>query len=373
MKTKTVLGSLFASAIASAAPRMPTHVACIGDSITQGVGASSPATDWVSDLSTTLGSGVHVGNFGVSGTTMMKVSDNPYWNQGAWTNARNFVTSAGANAVVDVIIMLGTNDSKDNPSGVDNWTSTAPDRYRADYNAMLDALLALTPKPVVFLALPPTAYGHAYDIDGTVIQNQELPIIKDIAKMRGLPIIDVFDATANLPGDFGDGIHPNDTGHALVAHTMDLGLMRQPSGVLSAVAGAGDVVLSVQSSDTVAFSHVDFLQNGSVVGSAAAAPFEFHWTGLTAGASYTVSANVTDTTTATGTAPATSFVVGADLDADIGERVDAGTTAHGDAGAGKPAAAGCAYGGDTDWLALMFVLAFVAARVSSSARRGVKA
>jgi lysophospholipase L1-like esterase len=98
----------------------PTAVACIGDSITQGVGASSPSTDWVSDLGALLGSSVTVGNYGVSGTTMLMQSNSSYWDTGDLPMVETFVTSSGANAKVAVIIMLGTNDSKDNPSGVDN-------------------------------------------------------------------------------------------------------------------------------------------------------------------------------------------------------------------------------------------------------------
>jgi lysophospholipase L1-like esterase len=211
---------------ARSARATPSDVACIGDSITAGVGASTPSKDWVSDLAALLGSGVTVANYGVSGTTMMKVSNSPYWSTGDLAMVEGFVTDAGASSNVAVIIMLGTNDSKDVPDGgVDNWNATAPMRYAADYNAMIDALLALTPKPQVFLALPPPAFANTFSIDGTVIANQINPIIFGIAAQRQLPVIDVHSALAGMSGLFPDGVHPNDMGHTIIATTMKNGLL----------------------------------------------------------------------------------------------------------------------------------------------------
>ncbi len=97
---------------AAAQPRMPTHVACVGDSITAGTGASSSAKNYPGDLQGLFGSSVKVSNFGHSGATMLSTGNTPYIKQSEYTSATSFVSGAGANAVVDVIIMLGTNDSK---------------------------------------------------------------------------------------------------------------------------------------------------------------------------------------------------------------------------------------------------------------------
>ena len=77
-----------------------------------------------------FGSTVHVGNFGVNSATLLSTGDLPYKNQSQYTAATTFVSGAGANAVVDVIIMLGTNDSKSY-----NWmsgTSTRAAQYVTD-------------------------------------------------------------------------------------------------------------------------------------------------------------------------------------------------------------------------------------------------
>jgi len=92
--------------INSAAYKAPVRVACIGDSITEGVGGGvKPATSWPAQLQGLLGASWQVGNFGVSGRTLLKQGDLPYWNDKAYQNALGFKPDV-------VIIMLGTNDTK---------------------------------------------------------------------------------------------------------------------------------------------------------------------------------------------------------------------------------------------------------------------
>jgi acyl-CoA thioesterase-1 len=244
MKGAAPLTAVACMTFAGSVYALPTRIACIGDSITAGVGASSLSKDWVSDLGTLLGPSVTVADYGVSGTTMMKQSDSSYWNTGDLPMVEAFVRNTGANATAAVIIMLGTNDSKDSPTGVDNWTATAPMRFAADYNSMIDDLLALTPRPQVFLALSPPAFANGYAIDGTVIANQVVPIIRGIAADRQLPIIDVHGALAGMSGLFPDGVHPNDMGHMLIAMAMQGGLraptIPPPDGGLSDAAAPPD-------------------------------------------------------------------------------------------------------------------------------------
>jgi acyl-CoA thioesterase-1 len=206
-----------------------TAIAFIGDSITEGDGASSVAKDWVSLVGTMFGPSVTVGNFGESGATMLKVSDDSYWTTDGLADAESFLAHADAAASggLAVVIMLGTNDSKDDPSGIDNWNGTAPARFVADYGAMIDALRASSPSVRVFLALPPPAYTYDYDIDPTTLASQVVPLIRTLAAQRGLPLIDVFDAFGSDAGaDFPeDGIHPDDTGQAVIAQAMYSGLL----------------------------------------------------------------------------------------------------------------------------------------------------
>jgi lysophospholipase L1-like esterase len=199
-----------------------TRVAFIGDSITAGVGASTAASQWVTLVEASLGPDFAVGNFGVSGATMMKVSDDPYWSSGGLANVATFLAGTDPGQRAMVVIMLGTNDSKDDVAGVDNWTSTAPQRFHDDYGAMIDQLQASRPAPQIFLAAPPPAYSYDDDIDPGVIAQQIAPLVEQLAAERRLPLVPVFAALSDQDagGAFPDGIHPDDDGQALLAAIM---------------------------------------------------------------------------------------------------------------------------------------------------------
>lgn len=212
-----------ATSTANAAARAPTHVACVGDSITAGVGASSSNTNYPAALQTLFGSSVKVMNFGHSGATMLSVGDLPYQQQSEYTAATSFVSGAGVSAVVDVILMLGTNDSKPY-----NWTvgtATRAEQFRKDCAAMVDHFTQLSTHPLVYLALPPHAYTNTYQISGTVLHDEILPVLKQVAADKGIPVIDVDTPTTGHPELFPDGVHPNDNGYRIVAQVMHDGLL----------------------------------------------------------------------------------------------------------------------------------------------------
>jgi hypothetical protein len=128
----TVGASLWASQ-AAAQVRMPTHVACVGDSITYGYMASSAAAAYPSVLQNLFGSSVQVMNYGHNSATMLSTGDLPYQTVAEYTAATTFASDAGATAVVDVIIMLGTNDPGRRP----------PERHRVRAGRAGDAQWSL--------------------------------------------------------------------------------------------------------------------------------------------------------------------------------------------------------------------------------------
>jgi lysophospholipase L1-like esterase len=237
MTLVVALTAALSASRATAAARVPTHVACVGDSITYGYAASSSAAAYPTVLQTLMGSSVKVSNFGHSGATMMSVADQPYQNTTEYTSATTFVSGAGTSAVVDVIIMLGTNDSKSY-----NWmvgTGTRAAQFVTDCGAMVDHFASLSTHPLVYLAFPPRAFTNTYGIDGTIIHDQMLPLIQQVATAKGVPIIDVDTPTAPHPELFPDGVHPNDTGYMLVAQVMYDGLMQSSAGGQGGHAGTG--------------------------------------------------------------------------------------------------------------------------------------
>ena len=87
-----------------------TRVACLGDSITN-------MTGYPADLQALLGKNSTVGNFGFNGAAVNFYSDRTYFFSDSYRYARNFQPTT-------VIIMLGTNDARNNLDGqINNFTS----------------------------------------------------------------------------------------------------------------------------------------------------------------------------------------------------------------------------------------------------------
>lgn len=199
-----VLSIVFGITVATAqTPKPPLRVACIGDSITFAA-ASGPRdeTSYPAQLQVLLGSGYEVRNFGVSGATMLRASERPYWNQKQYAEAKEFLPDI-------IVIKLGTNDSKPQ-----HWNAEA---YARDYRDMVDELAALPSKPKIILCRPVPAFSENFKIRNTVIVGEIIPIVDEIAVEKRLPVVDAYNALLNYGVDFPDGIHPDAHGCNLLS------------------------------------------------------------------------------------------------------------------------------------------------------------
>jgi len=189
--------SMFAAEVSAVVEPAVVRVACVGDSITQGSGAER-GKSYPSQLQEMLGSAWEVGNFGVSGRTLLKKGDHPYWIEPAYQNALKFKPAV-------VIIMLGTNDTKPQ-----NWKFEA--EFVADYTELVNSFLALESKPRVFVCRPcPVPEPGKYEINEAAIQ-QEIPRIDALARDLKLGVIDMHAALEGKPQLLPDRVHPNTEG-----------------------------------------------------------------------------------------------------------------------------------------------------------------
>ncbi len=274
------LSLVLPSSFSQAAPRPVTHVACVGDSITAGAGASQSSANYPSRLQRLFGDSVQVQNFGRSGATLLTVGDLPYIEQPEYTAATNFVDNAGSDAVVSVVIVLGANDSK--PF---NWDGAGrPEQFLTDYLALVEHFQGLSTQPTVYVALPlATGNNPCCDIRGDVIADDQIPLIEQVAQERRVPIIDLNAPTAGHPEYFGDGVHPNDGGYTIMADLVKAGLGREPSAsiempVMGASFPAGSIPITVAvSGDTVDIASVEFFDGDTSLGTETTPPFTFTW------------------------------------------------------------------------------------------------
>jgi lysophospholipase L1-like esterase len=323
---------------ARAEPRKPTHIACVGDSITAGAGASVASKNYPSQLQVLLGNSVQVKNFGNSGSTMLSdgFGDKPYIKQAEYTGATDFVSNAGAAAVVSVVIILGANDSK--PYNWDPAAGKNDQQYLKDYRAMVDHFAGLSTKPTIYVAYPlATGTNPCCDIRGNVIHDEQLPLIEQLAMEKHLPIIDLNTPTTGHPEYFGDGVHPNDAGYLVLANLVKKGLEREPTvSITSPNMGAmlpwvGPPLTANASADYVDIASVEFFEGVTSLGKVTAKPFTLN-ASLPPGA-HQVTAKATDATLANATSEAVSFTLTIGV-SDTGGFGGGGGSAGGSAGVG---------------------------------------
>jgi beta-galactosidase len=187
-----VIGAALSLGLVSA--RATITVACVGDSITAGYGLTNAGTQsYPAQLQTLLGGGYTVNNYGYSGATVLKSSDNPYW------NTSTFSTSTNSNAAI-VIIMFGANDSKSW-----NWNAV---NFTNDYLSLIRIYQSMPSHPKVYACYTtpmflPTAFGTTFD--PVFIENTVEPAIGSVAKMAPVSLIDNQTPLLNHPDCFRTG------------------------------------------------------------------------------------------------------------------------------------------------------------------------
>ncbi|MGC4030329.1 MAG: GDSL-type esterase/lipase family protein [Tepidisphaeraceae bacterium] len=184
------------------------RVACIGDSITYGAGiANREQNSYPAKLGGLLGDGFAVRNFGVNGTTALKVSDRPYVERPIYAKALAYKA--------DVLVMaFGTNDTKPQ-----NWKGA--DAFTADYKAILADFRKANPAVKVFVCLPVQCFlDGEWSIRDHVIRDEVIPAVKKIAAEEKATVIDLRSALNGKHDLFPDNIHPNAEGAAIMAKTV---------------------------------------------------------------------------------------------------------------------------------------------------------
>jgi acyl-CoA thioesterase I len=187
------------------------RVACIGNSITFGHGLKKEET-YPSQLQTSLGTDWLVGNFGVSGRTLLSKGDFPYVKERAFADAKAFAPDV-------VIIKLGTNDAKPQ-----NWKFA--NEFVDDYTLLIKEFQSLPSHPTVMICLPVPAYGTNFRINDTVVNDRITRLVKEVAEKNEVMLIDLFGPLSGHPEWFADKIHPDAKGAAEIAATISKKLLK---------------------------------------------------------------------------------------------------------------------------------------------------
>lgn len=191
-------------------------VACIGNSITYGLGIEKRDENaYPSKLQKLLGSDYKIENFGVSGRTLLRNKDGDekqrsIFDEKQYRNALAFKP--------DIVVMkFGTNDSR-----AENWASNAEDGrnyFYKDYVDFINSFRAVNPNVTIYICYPiPYFRDNTQEREhAKVIIEEVIPIIKQVAKKNNVHLIDLHSAFLDKRSLTYDDVHPNAEGAALIA------------------------------------------------------------------------------------------------------------------------------------------------------------
>lgn len=187
------------------------RVACVGDSITQGINSADPQTmTYPAYIQQMLGLDYYVGNYGLSGYSICKIDEYSYFKHETYQNAKDFKPDV-------VLFALGTNDANPDPYYKSkDWTDPANNRvevFKQSTNELLDSFIEVNPDVQIFMILPASLFKVGNDSwkaepwTANIVKYSH-PLLKEIAEARNLPIVDLFDWSIEHKEVFTDGLHP---------------------------------------------------------------------------------------------------------------------------------------------------------------------
>ena len=193
----------------------PLRVACVGNSVTYGYGLANRGRDaYPVRLQAMLDSayGVNrfeVGNFGHSGSTLLRKGHRPYMNLPEFRQALDFKADW-------VVIHLGLNDT--DPRNWPDWK----EEFIPDYRALIDSFRAVNPEARILICkMTPIFDRHLRFQSGTRDWHAQIQqAIVQVAQGAGVQLIDLFTPLHSRPDLFPDALHPNPEGALILAKTV---------------------------------------------------------------------------------------------------------------------------------------------------------
>lgn len=203
-------------------------VVFLGDSITQGAGASAPENNFVNVFSRITGAEVF--NFGVSGTRIAKQT-NPtvYAPQFDETFAER---AMNAPADADVVVVFGgTNDFGHGDAKFGDFMSTDEHTFCGAFNELIKLLIARFEQAELIIMTPLHRASEAVTTNEIGLPCHPLidyvNVEKKYAEYYSVPVLDLWSVSGIQPRSevlfkrlTTDGLHPNDLGHKRIAERL---------------------------------------------------------------------------------------------------------------------------------------------------------
>lgn len=191
----------------------------LGDSITEGVGASSSETCYVSVLKKLLGLS-EARNYGISGTRFARQtapSENPRFDLDFCKRVCEMDTDADV-----VVVFGGTNDFGHGDAPFGDFEDRNTDTFYGACHYLMTTLLERYPDSEIVFITP--LHREDEHRDGKPPLSEYVGAIKSVAGHYGIPVLDLY-RTSGLCANVSvikekympDGLHPSDAGAERIA------------------------------------------------------------------------------------------------------------------------------------------------------------
>ncbi len=201
------------------------NIAFLGDSITEGYGATS-AEKRYTDVFQKL-SGANVTNYGIGGTRLArqtkKTEDNPHFDLDFCM--RSLEMKNGLDAIV---VFGGTNDFGHGDAPLGTFDDRTPYTLYGALHTLYSTLIKKYPTAKILVLTPLHRHDEFKDINPNRVNNYPLKTcvnaIKEVAEYYSIDVLDLYAKSGMCPFIeeqlnlyYDDGLHPNDAGYAKLA------------------------------------------------------------------------------------------------------------------------------------------------------------
>lgn len=195
----------------------------LGDSITEGHGASSVETRFTSLMASKYGATVR--NYGIGGTRIAKQirpSENARWDLDFCTRATEMDPEADV-----VVVFGGTNDFGHGDAPLGTFEDRDPYTFYGACHTLFTTLIDRYPAATIVCMTPLHRAVEEKPAEGRVLQ-VFVDALMEVCAYYAIPTLDLYRTSGIQPQVPSvkerlcpDGLHPNDAGHVLIASRLE--------------------------------------------------------------------------------------------------------------------------------------------------------